>query len=177
MTNRTIRRSFPARRARQWGITITNGTLGSPAAETSKVVFDLQAGLEIDLDYNLNNVTASAIRLDIVLSFLTASTIGTDSARGAYGVIWAGNDVIAAGNEFLPNPVDDSADWMAHGGFQIFSESIVAHVPEGGHRIMENDSMRKQRENNSSLVFICSGAVVTHAVQVAVMGRTLFLLP
>ena len=108
------------RRARQWGIVQTSTTV-SAASEAGKAVIDLQSGLELALDYNLNNVTASAIRLMLNVSFVTAGTLG-EAARGAWGIMWASNQAIAAGASSLPNPTQDEADWMAHGAYAVFVE-------------------------------------------------------
>ena len=169
------RQNFPARRARQWGTTNTSTTV-SAATDAGKVVIDLQAGLEIDLAMNLHNVTASAIRISLTTSFLVGGTLG-EAARLSWGIMWATDQAIAAGGAALPNPISDEADWMAHGGITVFVEQIHAHIPRGGLTMISNDSMRKQRENNSTLVLLVQGAVIVHAVGIATVGRTLFLLP
>jgi len=177
MTTRAItRRSFNgARRARQWAI-VRNTTSVIGTTEAQKAVIDLQAALEVDLGFNLNNTTCSAIRLRLNYHFASGSTVG-DSVQFAYGIMWASDDAIAAGAASLPNPADDSADWIAHGGGFIVSESTAQHVPRGANQMLENDSMRKQRENNSSLVMITSAQTVQSTLQIHTVGRVLFLLP
>ena len=161
-----------ARRARQWAITAQNFTLSAMT-----VAVDLQSGLEVDLDANLHNVTVSAIRTTLDLQFAAGLTIG-DRTLCYFGIIWLSNDAIAAGGSSLPNPANDSADWIMHGTRLVVSESTLIHKPRGGQLNFFGDSMRKQRENNSSLVMI--GATVTpseHGVQCFVGGRVLFILP
>jgi len=177
MTNRSItRRRFAGpRRARQWANVSTSFTvLGT--TEAQKGVFDLQSALEVDLDYNLNNVTASAIRLNISFRYVVGSTLG-DLNRGAWGIRWCSNDAVAAGAASLPNPNNDSADWMAYGAFAIISESTSSHVPRGGNQVIVNNSMRKQGENNSSLCIIVATVSSNFTMQVDLGGRVLFLLP
>ncbi len=176
MTNRSIVRTRSVRRARQWAIVrFTTSVIGT--TEAQKSVVDLQAALETDLGFNLNNVTASAIRLRLNYHFAAGSTVG-DSVQFAWGIIWASDDAIAAGAASIQNPANDSADWMAHGGGFIVSESTAQHVPRGGeNHIVINDSMRKQRENNSSLIIVHSAQTVQSTLQIHCVGRVLFLLP
>jgi len=177
MTSRNLaRRRFAGpRRARQWANVSTSiSVIG--VTEAQKGVFDLQSALEVDLDYNLNNVTASAIRLNLSFRYVVGSTLG-DLNRGSWGIRWCSNDAVAAGAASLPNPVNDSADWMAHGSFAIISESTSAHVPRGGNVVVENNSMRKQGENNSSLCIIIATVSSAFTMQVDIGGRVLFLLP
>ena len=175
MTMRTVgRQNRSARRARQWsiqpGINATMTTAGTAIA------FDLQAALETDIGSNLNNVTASAIRLAIGCNFAAGATIG-QRVMLHYGVTWVGNDALGIGELALPDPVDDSADWMAHGARLISAESALQHVPQGAQFELVSDSMRKQRENNSTLVLILSASLIQSNIQVFVGGRVLFLLP
>jgi len=176
MTTRSITRIRSARRARQWAIVrFTTSVIGT--TEAQKSVVDLQALLETDLGFNLNNVTASAIRLRLNFHFASGSTVG-DSVQFAYGIIWASDDAIAAGAASIPNPANDSSDWMAHGGGFIVSESTAQHVPRGGDgHMMINDSMRKQRENSTTLVLVTSAQTVQSTLQIHGVGRVLFILP
>ena len=175
MTTRSISRIRIPRRARQWAIISTSGSVIA-ATEAAKITFDLQSGLESDLGFSLNNVTASALRYNLVFSFPGGSALG-DTCSLMWGIAWLSNDAIAAGAASLPNPNTDHADWMAHGGAFIRSESITAHVPRGGLFQIKNDSMRKQRENNSTLAMIVSANVLASSVTVSLNGRGLFLLP
>ena len=170
---RTVRRPVVrgARRARQWTIINKNATLSSTTA-----IIPLQDTLETALGFNLNNVTVTALRLTIDLQFATASTIG-DRVLTYFGVIWAGNDAIAAGAASLPDPTVDPADWIMHGTRLIISDSILIHTPRNAQINFFGDSQRKQRENNSSLVLLAKNQVSDHGVQMFVGGRVLFILP
>jgi len=176
MTTRSIVRfNRTARRARQWGTQVAVvSVIGT--TEAQKALIDLQAPLETDLGFSLNNVTASAMRYDLIFSFASGSTVG-DAVRGAWGIAWLQNDAIAAGAASVPNPINDSFDWMAFGGFAFFSESTGQHTPRGGLHLIDNNSMRKQRENHSTLTMVIAAAIAVNAFNVSIMGRTLFLLP
>ena len=174
MTSRN-RSNFPARRSRQWGITNVSTSL-TVASFAGKSVIDLSAALEANLGLTLNNVTASAIRIKLIISFLTGGTLGEGGA-GAYGIMWASNTAITAGVASIPDPIADDADWMAHGKFTIFVEQTHAHIPRGGIQMISNDSMRKQRENNSSLVLVTEASLAVHGMGLGIGGRVLFLLP
>ena len=174
MTMRTVGRATvrQQRRARQWAI--TNATF---TASTTPVAIDLQSQLEVDMDQNLHNVTAAAIRISLGCFFLTGSTVG-ERTWLYFGIIWMGNDAIVAGGASLPNPVNDSADWMMHGARLLTSEATVGNLPRGGQIDFFSDFMRKQRENNSSLILIgVTSSLNEHSVSVHVGGRVLFILP
>ncbi len=173
--NRTIVRT--ARRARQWAIMPqTSGSIIG-VTEAQKIAFDLQANLEIDLGYNLNNVTASAIRLDLTFDFQNTAVVG-DRARCAWGIGWIQDDALAIGGTSLPNPSNDSFDWMAHGVFSVIADvAAVNSRPRNGLQMIRNDSQRKQRENHSSLVLIVAGILIDDPISVIVGGRVLFILP
>ncbi len=177
MVTRTRNIVRAPRRARQWAVQPgSNGTVVA-VTEAAKISFGLTAELETDLEFQLHNVTASAIRLAIGMVFQPATSIG-DIAMMHFGVMWIQDDAAAAGVSSVPNPANDSADWMAHAAVTIVSESTAGHAPRFGNFLLSSDSMRKQRENHSSLRLIVSATTVpTEGVQVFVGGRVLFLLP
>ena len=175
MTTRGIQRFVRnARRARQWAVIPgTNGTIAG-ITEATKLSFNLTSDLETSLGFNLHNVTASAIRLDLGLQFAASGTVG-DRAMLHWGVIWITTDATAT---IMPNPATDAADWMAHGSRLIVNEAMAINMPRGGQVELHSDSMRKQRENNSELNLVVSATVLTGTnVQVFLSGRVLFILP
>jgi len=173
MTRRQIVRA--PRRARQWAIT-QNSVSVVAATEAAKAIVSLQDQLEIALAFNLHNTTVSAIRLRLDFHYPSGSTIG-DLTRATYGIIWASNDAITAGAASLPNPGVDHSDWVAHGGVSFISESTAAHRPRFSSVMIINDSMRKQRENATSLVLIIAAHSFASSFTIHVTGRVLFLLP
>jgi len=176
MTNRSIARIRSPRRARQWAITSATGSLIA-VTEAAKIFFDLQSGLETDLGFNLNNTTAGAIRLRLTVEFQATAVVG-DRAHGDWGIGWFQDDAIAAGVVSLPNPTNDSFDWMAHGHFDVIADAAaVKSIPRNAQQMIVNDSMRKQRENHSTLGMVVSASVLEDPVNVNLGGRVLFLLP
>jgi len=177
MTTRALARiPRSARRARQWAITSATGSLIA-VTDAAMIVFDLQSGLETDLGFNLNNVTASAIRLRISYNFQATAVVG-DQVIGDWGIGWFQDDAIAAGAASLPRPENDSFDWMAHGHFHVVADvPAVKSRPRDGQEMILNDSMRKQRENHSTLAMIVSAQVLEDPLTVNLGGRVLFLLP
>ena len=174
---RTVRRNLPPRRARQWANTPMVTTTISTAGETGKAVIDLQAQLEVDLDYNLNNVTASAIRLNLYVRTQATVVVG-DTMSGLWGVMWVNDDAIAVGATAVPSPAGDSADWMAHGTWAIAADTAGAvGFPATNPFPVLSDSQRKQRENHSSLVFVMEVVLLSDPVTIFLGGRVLFLLP
>ena len=176
MTSRSIVRiPRSVRRARQWAIqTGSNQTI---AIATTPNIFNLQSGLEAELGFNLHNVTASAIRLDIGINFTTGGALG-DRVYLHYGVTFVDNVALGIGTTAMPQPESDNADWMAHGSILFANEAAGnSNVPRGGQIKLVSDSMRKQRENNSSLVLLIQASTSLDSVQVFVGGRVLFILP
>ena len=174
MTSRNIIRA--PRRARQWGILPgANGTIAA-TTDAAMVAFDLQADLEVDLAHTLNNVTASAIRLDLGLAFAAGSAVG-DLVMFHFGIAWILQEAVIAGGAALPNPRNDHYDWMAHGSRLVESHSTGKNMPVGGQIEIRNDSMRKQRENHSSLTLVVTASLLEFSIQVFVSGRVLYLLP
>ncbi len=172
--NRTIVRT--PRRARQWALqTGQNGSLIA-ATHAGAISIDLFTSIEAELGMTLNNVTLSAICLDVAFQFFTASSVG-DRTMIHWGVTWVTQDAFAAGAESMPEPNADNADWMAHGSVLLCSESTAIHIPSGGHQEVHSDSMRKQRENNSLPVIIFQASLLEHSVQIFLGGRVLYLLP
>jgi len=177
----TRRRSFTGPRAprkeRQWQVIAASGSLLS-ATEANKLVIPLSNPAETALGIISNNWTASALRL-IMSVDRTGSGNAADVARLMWGVTWAGNDAIAAGSASLPNPVNDNADWYAHGAYAWHASGTGARNSDDANAQVEvfSDSMRKQRENNTSLIFIISSSFQDVAVQINLAGRVLFLLP
>jgi len=67
---------------------------------------------------------------------------------------------------------------MAHKALLLVNESTALNAPRFSHFEINSDSMRKQRENHSSLRLIVSATLLTSTqVQIFVGGRVLFLLP
>ena len=138
----------------------------------------LMGELETDLGMELNNVTASAIRLNVTYRLTTAQS--TDDTTVAMGILWATDRAIAAGGVALPDPSADHADWMFHDVRTLVGESGTDQdsMPRNGFLEIRNNSMRKQRENASSLVALFRVTLLqATSLQIFVGGRTLFLLP
>ncbi len=169
-------RSFAPRRPRQWGLQNNNGSIVA-ATHAGNLAFDLQSKLETDLGANLHNVTVSAIRLDITLRFQATAVVG-DTFNLHWGITWVSSSAAAAGGVALPDPSDDHADWIAHGQRLVVADvAAVISAPRRGLIEIRNDSMRKQKENDSSLLLICQASVVDDPVTIFLGGRVLFLLP
>ena len=176
-TRRRFNGPSAPRKERQWQVIAASGSLLS-ATEANKLVIPLSGPAETALGIIANNWTASALRLKMSVERV-ASGNASDTARLLWGVIWAGNDAIAAGSASLPNPVNDNADWYAHGCYTWHASGTGARNGDDANTQVEvfTDSMRKQRENNSSLIFIISTSFQDVAVQINLGGRVLFLLP
>ena len=166
------------RKERMWGITNQNFTIAAATAATM-VAIDLLAALKTDVGYDLPGVTASAIRLNVLYRMTTAQ--GTDEDTVALGIGWISDTAFASGGAALPDPSTDHFDWMFHdirtlkgeGAADLDQSPAVA-----GFLQIRNDSMRKQRENHSTLALIVRATQLQSAsVQVFVGGRVLFLLP
>ncbi len=161
-----------------WGIISSNGSIVA-ATHAGQLIVPLQGKLETDLGASLNQATASAIRVNVNYR-LTASTTG-DDCTVACGVMWATDAAVAVGGTSIPDPHEDHADWMFHDIRTLSSSRDVTDVDEqvlGSFMQIRNDSMRKQRENNSQLimVFRCSILQPT-SLQVFIGGRVLYLNP
>jgi len=180
MTTRSISRIVGRRprRSRQWGITNSNGSLVA-ATHAAQINLDLTASLEVALGFDLHNVTASAIRLNINYRLTTSST--GDENTVACGVGWVSNRARDAGGVALPDPSVDNFDWMFHDIRTLSSSRDVVDIDEqvpGSMLVIRNDSMRKQHENASSLLIIFRASLLQSvAIQVFIGGRVLFLLP
>ena len=170
------------RRERMWGITSTNGTVAA-ATHAGMLTIDMMTELRTDVGYTMPAVTASALRFNIDYR-PTVWKLG-DDVTVAMGVIWATEKAIVAGGVALPDPSADQADWLFHDirtlicpgtGFDTSTDSDVA--PRDGRLVISNDSMRKQRENQSTLVMLFRVILLqATSLQVFVGGRTLFILP
>jgi len=147
------------------------------AGADNGVALDLGADLEGDLAANLHNVTASAIRILLSITFQATAVVG-DAAIGSYGIMWVPQEAFNTGAAQLPSPDTDSADWMAHGAYHVVADvAAVISMPRFGHNFIKNDSMRKQRENHSVLALIIMATTLNDPISIGVHGRTLFLLP
>ena len=85
MTSRGIRGVRTARKERQWGITVGNGTVAA-ATQAGMLLFNLGGALQTAMAANFHNVTASAIRLNVTYR-MTTSNIGEDVTVAA-GIAW-----------------------------------------------------------------------------------------
>jgi len=176
----TMRQRLPraARKERQWGIVQSTQTL-TAATQAAGLIFNLVSGLETALSVNAHNWTASALRMRINMTRIGTSPTSANVGFH-YGVSWFNNDAIAAGPVSLPDPVVDNADWMAYGARVLSSETAVigSEYSAAAPEVVHNNSMRKQRENNSSLVLVLRSFLLDSAsVTVRVHGRVLYLLP
>jgi len=164
------------RKSRQWGITTVNGSIVA-ATSAGKLLVNLQAGIETQLGVALQNVTASAIRLNVNYR-LTSSTEGDDTTV-ACGIAWVSVSAFIAGATSVPDPSSDLYDWMFHDIRTLTSSRDVTDVDEqvlGSHLVVKNDSMRKQRESSSVLTMIFEATLLQPvSLQVFVGGRVLFL--
>ena len=154
MATRTNRIPIRApRRARQWAITNANVSLIG-TAEAFRVGVDLLAGLELELDMQLHNLTASAIRLNVTYRMSGAQQ--TDEDVVAMGIAWIPQGAIALGGASLPDPVTAHYDWMFHDIRMLKGEGAADQdtTPRNGFVEIRNNSMRKQRENHSTLALI-----------------------
>ena len=141
--------------------------------EAAKLAFELDLGLETDLDTQIHNATVGAGRINLDFHFATAGTIG-ERAMLHYGVIIIPVDMAVTN---MPNPMVDHSDWIMHGSQLLVNETILINKPRGGRVELHWDSMRKMRENHTKVVCIISASLLEHTVQVFIGGRVLFLLP
>ena len=141
------------------------------------LLVDLGEELETSIGANLHNVTVSAIRMDMWMSFATTAVVG-DRVRMAYGIMWIAQDSFDIGGTSVPDPSTDHVDWIAHGSSEIICDAAaVLSSPRNGLVRIRNDSMRKQRENNSVLALIVRATVLMDPVTIFFSGRTLFIFP
>ena len=161
-----------------WGLINTNGSLVA-ATHAGLLTFDLGGLLENDLASNLHDTTASAIRFNVNYR-LTGSSAGDDITI-ACGIGWVSNAASAVGGTSIPDPSADHYDWMFHDIRTLTSTPGLTDQDEqvlGSHMVVKNDSMRKQRENGSSLLFVFRAVLLqATSCQVFIGGRTLFLNP
>ena len=163
---------------RMWGIVNENGSLIA-ATHAGQLVFDLQKKLEADIGSNLHDATASAIRINVNYR-VTGSSEGDDTTI-ALGIGWVSNAAFAVAGVSVPDPVEDHFDWMFH-DIRTFSSAIgatdVDEAPRNSMIEIRNNSMRKQRENNSKLVLVTRAVLLQPtSCQVFLGGRVLFLNP
>ncbi len=175
LRNRPIR---APRKERMWGITDVNFTLSASTA-AAMIAVDLMALLRTDLGHTLAGVTASAIRLNVL--YRQSVSMDTDEDTIWMGIGWVSDTAIATGGAALPDPSIDHFDWMAHDGRTLkaigSADVEQSHIGWGAFSV-HNDSMRKQRENHSTLVAVFRSTLLqSGAFQVFVQGRVLFLLP
>ena len=173
-TSRNFQGAGP-RRPRQWSIINLNGSVINAA---NPIVFNLVADLEAALSDIANNWTASALRLQMTVERVAGGS-ASDFAQLMWGVGWFNNQALAAGVTSLPDPRADNADWYAHGVYHWHASGTGARNADDANSqvLVRTDSMRKQRENNSSLVMVVAAVASDVAVQVIVQGRVLFILP
>ncbi len=160
-----------------WGITNVNASIVT-AGPTGMKFIDLMQLLRADLETNLFELTASAIRLNIL--YRDAAAQSTDTSTVAMGIGWVSDTAIAASGAALPDPATDHFDWMAHDirMYQAVGGTDSEQVNEPGFFTVKNDSMRKQRENHSTLGIVFNAHLIQgQSIQVFVGGRVLFLLP
>jgi len=177
MTTRGISRNriTVPRRPRQWGITHISGSIIA-ATEAASLTVNLSGGVEVSLGQTMANWTISAIRLRLTFHNQATAVVG-DSAFGAWGIVLVGSDAFIAGPASLPNPAADDADWIAHGSFSTVAEiAAVVSAPRNSEVVINNDSMRKVRENNQKLLIILRATVLQDPVTINISGRVLFLL-
>ena len=178
MVSRTRRfRPTGVRKERQWGIHSSNQTL-STAGHAGMLSFDLSANIETSIGANLHNVTVSALKYRIRVRCVAAPTVFA-TFQVAFGIMWATNDAIAQGGLSLPQPSIDDGDWIWHNirSWQADVATALAPLHPRDDMVIDNKSMRKQRENNSTLILIADGITIPSSMQIIVGGRALFLLP
>jgi len=180
MTSRAIARIIPRapRRARQWAQVNFNTSLVA-ATHAAMSAFNLLGALEVDLGYEMHNVTISALNYNINYR-LTGSTTGEDTSVTC-AIILVGADAFSVGGVSLPDPAEDHADWMFWDERTLSASRDVAGVDEsvrGSFLQIRNRSMRKMRENHQVLALLFrSNLLQTDALQIFVGGRALVLLP
>jgi len=182
MTTRSIVRTNRfrggVRKERQWGITHANGTIVL-ATKAGMLIAELTSGLETTLGVEAHNWTVAALKFRLDVHGLATGTANDQVVLSA-GIAWVGNDAFAAGAGSLPDPSDDNADWIWHSGIALSFPTTGAGgspaIPPGGF-VIDNKSMRKQRENNSTLVLHVRATTLARTVTVFISGRALFLLP
>ena len=139
---------------RMWGIVSANVSI-VVATHAGLADLSLQTRLESDIGSNLHDATASAIRINVNYR-LTGSTTGDDNTI-ACGIAWISDAAEAVGGVAIPDPLEDHYDWMFHDIRTLTSSRDVVDVDEqvqGSLMVIRNNSMRKQRENNSMLMII-----------------------
>ena len=147
------------------------------ATQAGMSSIDLGSALEASLGYVLNNITVSAIRLLVSLDFQATAVVG-DRVQGSFGISLVSRDAFGIGGTSLPDPSADNADWIAHGAFSVVADvAAVFSRPRNGQWLIENNSMRKMRENNSILCLSFRATLLDDPISIGTSGRTLFLLP
>ena len=177
MTTRNRQIIRAPRKERMWGIVSVNFSIIANTA-AAMVSASLMAFLRADVEYDLPGVTASAIRLNVMYRQTTAQS--TDEDTLAMGVGWISDTAIASGGAALPDPSTDHFDWMFHDirTLKASGSTDSDQTPFNGQFSIKNDSMRKQRENHSTLSLVVRATLLQSAsVQVFLGGRVLYLLP
>ena len=155
-----------------------NGTVAA-ATHAGILAMDLGGELEGDLAANLHNVTASALRINVTYRNVSATT--GDDTTVSCGIAWVSNDAFGIGGTSLPDPSTDSYDWMFWDTRTLGVSRDVTDVDEmvaNGFMQINNNSMRKQRENHSTLAILFRCTLLQQTtLQVFVGGRTLFIFP
>ncbi len=160
-----------------WGIVETNFTIVTATA-AGMVGVNLMAALQADVGYDLPGVTASAIRLNV--SYRQTGAMNGDDDVLSMGIGWVSDTAVTAGGNALPDPSTDHWDWMFHDSRALTASGTADadQVARNGFFTIKNDSMRKQRENHSSLTIVVRATILqSTTVQVFVGGRILYLLP
>ena len=180
MTMRTVSRQIvrTPRRARQWGIHTSNGSIVA-ATHAGMIAFDLLQSIEGDLSVEINNATISALNYNVNYR-LTSSTTGDDTTVFC-AIALVGEDAFGIGGTSLPDPSTDHADWMFWDARTLSSSRDVTDIDEqvfNSQLEIRNRSMRKMRENHQRLAMIVRSTLLQPtSLQIFVAGRALILLP
>ena len=175
MTNRNVPRIRSPRRNRQWGIVSSNGAIVA-ATQAGNFILNMSAGVEASLGNTIAGMTISAIRLQLHMNFQATAVVG-DRVACQWGIILASIDAVGQGASALPDPTEDDADWMAHGSFMVVADvAAVISRPRDGVVTIDNNSMRKVRENNMRLELIVRATTLEDPISIFVSGRILYLL-
>ncbi len=166
------------RRARQWAIRTVNTSIVA-ATHAGQTAIELLGILEGDLGQEFHNITVGALNFNVDYR-LTNSSAGDDTTV-AMGICWVGQDAFDIGGTSLPDPSDDHYDWMFHDIRTMSSSVGVTDVDEmvrNSHLVIRNRSMRKQRENHSTLVMIFRAILLQPtSLQIFIGGRSLVIFP
>ena len=157
---------------RTWAVvdasTVSVGAVGDNSA------INLLTNIQTNMDLVPHGVTASAIRLNIGVELVGDAQ---EKAECSWAVGWVSDRAVAIGGTAIPDPAEESYDWMAFGSqFIGRPDGAAVGLRSFFNFKLESNSMRKQGNGRASLVIVYGLSFMTATtVTFHTAGRVLIL--